>query len=287
MRVAGLLFGQEGAGSFVQAGARGMRLAARKAGCALELVHCDEIAVAQRVVALEALARSAPDLIIVHGGQGVVPLEQVASRWPHQRFVLAQGSFRAPNVACYRVLLEQAAYLAGALAAWSTRTGVIAHLSGEPVGPGRKGEAAFRLGALQAAPEVRVLSHFCGHQHDAALARAAVLAQAHQGADIVFTMLGQGRDGAIAACRAAGLRQIGDGIDWCAVDPELFMASAFADSAWCGQQAIQDAMQGRFAPLAPRTAGLEQPEVCRLILHADTPAHLRERMGTVQVPAGL
>ena len=46
-----------------------------------------------------------------------------------------------PNLASYEVLQEQSAYLGGVLAALTTRTGVVGHMSGIRVRPGLKGRA--------------------------------------------------------------------------------------------------------------------------------------------------
>lgn len=284
MRVAGLLFGAAGAGSFVTSGVRGLQKAADDFGCTLELTFCDSNDSQERAHVLNTIATSQPDLVIVHGGQGVAPLSRIAPNWTGQRFALTQGFHAASNVTCYEVLLEEPAFLAGAFAAWSSQTGIIGHLSGERVGPGLKGEAAFRAGALAALPDVSVLSHFCGHQHDAALAHEAVLDHAKNGADIIFTMLGEGRTGAIDACRGTQTQLIGDGIDWCELYPEVFMASVFADSAWCSYRAVQNAAEGRFLPMQSEQIGLENPEVCRLIARSDTPAWILDGLASLSIP---
>jgi len=284
MRVAGFLFGGVGAGSFVTSGVRGLQNAAKDFGCTLELSFCESNDSEDRSHALNAIATTHPDLIVVHGGQGVEPLTRIAPNWPGQRFAITQGFYAAPNVACYEVLLEEPAFLAGALAAWSSQTGMIGHLSGECVGPGLKGEAAFRAGALAALPDVSVLSHFCGHQHDAKLAHEAVLVHAKKGVDIVFTMLGEGRAGAIDACRGTRVQLIGDGIDWCELRPDVFVASVFADSAWCSYRAVKNAAEGRFTPIQPERVGLENPEVCRLITRPDTPVWIQEGIASLSIP---
>ncbi|MNT01539.1 Purine-binding protein precursor [compost metagenome] len=189
-----------------------------------------------------------------------------AARHPGQRFVITQGSALSANIASYEVLQEQSAFLAGVPAALTSQTGVVAHLSGEKVRPGLKGRAAFVHGVRSAVPGLPVLSTFCGHQHDPALAAATVEAQARAGADIVFAMIDGGRDGAIAACRATGVRQIGNVLDWTARHPDVFLASAIADSGLCVQRAIDDYVRGQVAWGTVRTFGLEVPEAVRLAL---------------------
>jgi basic membrane protein A len=190
----------------------------------------------------------------------------VAHAFPHTQFAITQGSFLAPNVACYEVLQEQSAFLAGVLAASITRSGVVAHMSGEKVRPGLKGRAAFADGVHYHNPAVKLVTLFCGNQHDPELAYRVVTAQANAGADVLFAMIDGGRDGAIRACRERGLLQIGNVMDWTAVDPAMFIASAIADSGHCIGLAVADFLAHRLGLGHKRTIGLENPRCVRLAM---------------------
>lgn len=264
-RIRVVLFGPQGRGSFNEAGHAGA-LRARAAGHDVEIAWIEDPSPQARTQALLALCDTRPDLIVAHGGQGDIPVAAAAARHPAQRFVITQGSALSANIASYEVLQEQSAFLAGVLAALTSRTGVVAHLSGEKVRPGLKGRAAFVHGVRSAVPGLPVLTTFCGYQHDPALAAATVQAQARAGADTVFAMIDGGRDGAIAACRAAGVRQIGNVLDWTARHPDVFIASAIADSGLCVERAIGDYVHGRVAWGAVRALGLEVPAAVRLAL---------------------
>jgi basic membrane protein A len=269
MKVAGLLFGAPNAGSFVTLGARGFARAARNLPIELDLVWVAEKTEAERQAILASVAAASPDLIVLHGAQGEAIARTVARRHPTTLFAVSQGGVAGePNLASYEVLLEQAAFLAGALAGKITGTGMVGHLSGERVRAGLKGRAAFAAGLAHGAAGARLLSSFCGDQHDASLAYAFAGAQADAGVDLIFTMLGQGREGAIRACRERGLRQIGDGADWCAQDPEVFVASAVADAGWGVYRAIADVVERRFEAGRVVSVGLDSPAVCRLSMAA-------------------
>lgn len=279
--MAGLLFGPPNSGSFVDAGIRGLTRAKCLLHCSVDLHFCTDVLPAARIELLDRIARTQPDLIVVHGGQGDEPVAAVAPRHSCIRFAVSQGSVTGPNIASYEVRLEQAAFLAGALAAWSSRTRTIAHLSGERVTPGLKGRDAYAAGAAHADSQVVVLSTFCGFQHDAAVARRCANAHAAAGADILFTMLGAGRAGAIASCRQSGMRQIGDGVDWCAREPGVFIASAVADSAWGCFQAVADFAAGEFPDGMRKSVGLDRPELCRLAVGADIDGSVLERIAAL------
>ena len=230
-RIAVVLFGPEGRGSFNEAGLGGVARA-RAAGHA---VHVHGIAPREdgaRADALGALCDRGVDLVGAHGGQGDAPVAAIASRFPDVRFAITQGSVVAPNVATYEVLQEHSAFLAGVLAALASRTRVVAHLSGERVKPGLKGRAAFAHGVRAAAPDCRFVTHFCGNQHDPALGEATLRALHAEGADVVFAMIDGGREGVSRACRELGVRQIGNVLDWVARDPAVFAPSPTRAAAW-------------------------------------------------------
>lgn len=284
-RIVAVFFGKPGAGGFNAAGVAGLARAAARHGLAPETVWEPEPA--QRAGTIADAAMRA-DLVIAHGGQGEAGVRAVAQRFPRVAFAVTQGRIGGPNIACFEVLQEQSAFLAGAMAGWWMKGAVAAHLSGERVPPGLRGRAGFAAGLLHARPDCMLLTGFCGDQHDPGLAEAWTRAQARAGAEVQFAMLDGGRPGAIAGCKAAGIRAIGNVRDWTRED-EVFLASAIADNAVTIEAAIAAFLSGRFED---RRIGLEDPAV-RLALSKDvTPAlaaraaALREAVlgGQVAVP---
>jgi len=240
------------------------------------------------VAALHELAAAGPDLVIAHGGQNNEACAEVAPRHPRVRFVVTQGAVTGANLASYDILQEESAYLAGVLAASSTRTGVIGHMSGIRVRPGLKGRAAYAAGARAADPAVRLLTNFSGQQDDNALSRRVALAQIDAGADVIFTMLNAGRTGAIEACRERGVRQIGNVIDWVRTDPRIFIGSATADVGMGVFEAVRDLRARTFPAGSVRRIGLSTPGAVGLTLAPDVPPGIRERIAatTERIAAG-
>lgn len=276
-RVAGVLFGPPGQGSFNEAGVRAFD-ALRAEGVALAVHWIAERDPQSRAEALARLCDVGLDLLIAHGGQADAPVGMIAARYPRMRFAISQGSIITPNVACYEVLQEHSALLAGVLAAVLTRTGTVAHLSGDRVKPGLKGRAAYVQGAALADPTVRVLTGFCGNQHDPDLAARCVDLYAAEGADVLFAMIDGGRPGAIAACRRHGVAQIGNVLDWTARAPDVFIASALADSGWGIRRAVHDYNAGQLRCGTVTTVGLDDPAVVSLKLAERVPAAARARV---------
>jgi basic membrane protein A and related proteins len=264
-RITVALFGPHGRGAFNEAGLTGA-LRARERGHEVDIRWIGPGTPEGRTESLRDLCRRGVDLLVAHGGQGDAPVQALHAEFPDTRFVITQGHFTAPNVACYEVLQEQSAFLAGVLAGLHSRTGVVGHLSGEVLRPGLKGQSAFAHGLRACGQPVQFLTQFCGEQHDPALAYAATLSMQREGADLVFAMLDGGRVGVNQACRERPIRQIGSVLDWVVREPDIFVASAVADSGRCVTEAIDDFASGRLRPGTRRRFGLEDSSCVRLVL---------------------
>ncbi len=276
-----VFFGRPGAGAFNAAGVAGLARASARLGVAVDTIWSPDPA--RRIDVLREAAEAAA-LVIAHGGQGEAPVAAVAPDCPGTRFAVTQGRIAGPNIACFEVLQEHSAFLAGALAGWWAQGRPVAHLSGEPVPPGLRGRAAFVAGVEHAAPGTRVLTGFCGNQHDPALAERWTEAQCAAGAVLQFAMLDGGRPGAMAALRRHGARAIGNVHDWTLEDP-AFLASAVADNGWC----IDAALAAHLADdWRDARIGAEQPAAVRLALAPDVPPALAARCAALaeQIAAG-
>lgn len=126
-------------------------------------------------------------------------------------------------------------------------------------------------GVRAANSSAQVVTGFCGNQDDPELAARWIEAEAKAGADIVFTMLNYGRSGAIAACRSAGIKQIGNIRDWCAEEPDVFLGSALSRHGWSIRAWTADLLAGRLEPGRNLHPGLEEPAAVGLSLGASVP----------------
>jgi basic membrane protein A len=281
-RIHVVLFGPEGRGGFNQSGLAGAERARAKFG-KLTVHWCLPADAEGRAAFLRAVCAGGANLCIAHGGQGDAPVALVAHEFAATQFAITQGNFLAPNVACYEVLQEHSAFLAGVLAASISRSGVVAHMSGEKVRPGLKGRAAFAAGVRHHNPKVKLLTVFCGNQHDPDLAHRVVSAQADAGADVLFAMIDGGREGAIRACKERGMLQIGNVMDWTTVVPDVFIASAIADSGHCIELAVHDYLAGHLGVGRKQTIGLEDESCVRLAMAPEVSDAARRSVQITQV----
>ena len=291
--VAGLFAGRIDDRGFMQAGYEGLVQA--RDSLAVEIAFTQGIQPQKDLLAaaLRDLAQKGPAIVIAHGGQNNEAAKLVAAEFPDVNFAVTQGNATGANLASYEVLQEQSAFLAGALAALTTKTGVVGHMSGIRVTPGLKGRAGFLHGVAHINPAVRVLTNFSGNQDDNALSHKVAKAMIDQKADVIFTMLNAGREGAIVACREGGIKQIGNVGDWVKRVPDVFIASAFADVGRAVFMAAQDAARGTFKGQTLRQIGVEEADAVRLIIADWVAMPVRDRIaaltkdiasGAVKVP---
>jgi len=277
-KIAALFAGRIDDGGFMEAGYGGLVAARDKLG--VDIVWKDQVRPERDLLAaaLRELAKDGPALVIAHGGQNNEAARLVAAEFPATRFVVTQGNVTGPNLASYEVLQEESAFLAGALAGWATTTGTVAHMSGIRVVPGLKGRAAFAHGVAHANPSARVLTNFSGNQDDNALSKRIASAMIEAKADIIFTMLNAGRTGAIEACRERGAKQIGNVRDWVTMMPDVFIASAVADSGVAVLRAVEDFVRGSLVADAIEKIGLARPDAVRLTMRPALSEDIRRRV---------
>jgi basic membrane protein A and related proteins len=277
-KIAALFAGRIDDAGFMEAGYRGLVAARDKLG--VDITWRDQVRPEQDLLAaaLRDLAKDGPALVVAHGGQNNDAAKAEAAEFPRTTFVVTQGNVTGSNLASYEVLQEESAFLAGALAGWATMTGSVGHMSGIRVGPGLKGRAAFAHGIAHANPSVRLLTNFSGNQDDAALSRRVAAAMIDAKADIIFTMLNAGRIGAIEACRERGAKQIGNVGDWVAAMPDVFIASAVADSGVAVLRAVEDFVRGKMVTDAVQKIGLSRPEAVRLTMSPALDEDIRGRI---------
>jgi basic membrane protein A and related proteins len=286
LAVNAILVGHRNDRGFVQAGYEGLLRAKDELGLELTVSehHAHDATALEAEVA--AAARSAA-AVIVHGSRADAAIEANAAKFPGVRFFSAGGYAEEKNVWNYALLHYQAAFLAGVIAARLTTTGIVGHLSGVPIAPGKRGRAAYAHGVRFADPKVRVVTGFCGNQDQPELARKWTEGEIAEGVDVIFTMLNFGRIGAIEACRAAGVKQIGNISDWPRIEPDVFVASAIADHGWSIRRWLQDLVAGKLEAGINIHAGLESPDAVRLALGGEAEKHADEiRQLAARIVAG-
>jgi basic membrane lipoprotein Med (substrate-binding protein (PBP1-ABC) superfamily) len=226
---------------------------------------------------LEQLSRLDPDVVLV--GTIQTDVDAVAPDHPDVQYVVFDQVSELPNVTSVVSLDEQGAYLAGAAAALTSRTGVVGFVGGvrgELIG---RFEAGFTAGARSVRPDVDVLVEYLSRPPDyegfvdVAGGERAATAMYGRGADVVFAAAGQSGLGVFEA--AADLSGGAHGHLWAigvdsdqhesvygllgAVEPERWQRHILTSVIKAQDETVygllQDADEGRLES-GPREVGL-------------------------------
>jgi basic membrane protein A len=121
---------------------------------------------------------------------------------------------------------EEGSFLAGALAAMTTKTKTVAFLGGIDIPLLRKFEAGFAAGAREIDPNVKVLVKYVGSFDDVASGKELAGVQFDQGADIIYVAAGKAGLGAIDQVkRRSGAFVIGVDSDQDGIAPGKILTS--------------------------------------------------------------
>ncbi len=131
-------------------------------------------------------------------------VQEVAERYTKRHFSIIDAVVDMPNVTSVTFKEEEGSFLAGALAAMTTKTKTIAFLGGIDIPLLRKFEAGFAAGAREIDPEVKVLVKYVGSFDDVASGKELAGVQFDQGADIIYVAAGKAGLGAIDQVKRRG-----------------------------------------------------------------------------------
>lgn len=228
---------------------------------------------------LKELAKDKPDLIIAVGGQNDGPVSTVSKEFPDTQFAVIQGSVHDDNLSSYNVKQEESAYLAGALAGLMTKTDIVGHISGTTQKSGQYARSAFFQGVRHTNPDAQLLSDFTGDMDDVGINKIATQKQIDSGADYIFVMLNEGREGADEAIKNSGknVREIGNVIDW-TQENQQYIASAVADPSVAVFEAASDIVNDKFRKNTIHEIGIEDSEVVGLAIGKDVPEDVKEQI---------
>jgi basic membrane protein A len=276
--IAAMFPGRIDDGGFVEAGYLGLVRAGKELGIAVKHVADVPLEHERMLAALRELAATKATLVIGFGEATSEAVQRAAWEFPDQLFVTIQGTLTRPNLATYAIQPEQSAWLAGALAGMLTKSDTVGHIAGARNIPAQHMRAGFFAGLKNVRPQARFLSTFTGSDDDAALAQRVTLGQIDAGADLVFAMLDAGQSGAVAACRARNVSQIGGVRDWVAAMPDAFVASAVANPGYAIYIAARDLRDNLLKGEIVKRFGLHYPEAVRLALAASVPGGAQARL---------
>lgn len=131
-------------------------------------------------------------------------LSEVAPQYPDKYFAIIDAVVEGDNIVSYVFREHEGSFLAGALAAFMTQTGVIGFVGGIRVPPVMRYEVGYVAGARSVNPDIQILIAYADDFEDPALGKELSLAQYNNNADIVLAAAGRTGIGTFDAATELG-----------------------------------------------------------------------------------
>ncbi len=143
---------------------------------------------------LRAFAMADYDLIIGVGFAQKEPIQKVAAQFRDRHFAIVDAQVEAPNVRSLMFQEHEGAYVIGAIAAMTSKTGKIGFVGGMDIPLIRRFEMGYEAGAKKINPQIAVLANFVGVTSEAwnnpPKGKELAISQYEAEADIIFAAAG-------------------------------------------------------------------------------------------------
>jgi len=186
------------------------------------------------------------DLIVAVGYSNAASINEVAARYPEQRFALVDYAGEGDNVwsAIYREY--EGDFVVGVLAALVTQTRIVGFMGGGVTPVVRRIELGFAQGVKNVDPSISFISDYVGEFDDPV--KGALLAETQYmlGADIIYQVAGRCGLGAIDTAKNFGKWIISTGGDHSYLAPKAVLTSRIKNVGRPVIDVIEDVLQDKF-----------------------------------------
>lgn len=163
---------------------RGLQEVQEKLGA--EIQYTENVEASDFEEVFRGYAEMGFDLVIGHGFQFGDAAKAVATQYPDTFFAVTSSDVnQAPNVAGLQNLNNEQGFLAGALAAMETKSGIVGCVGGMEIPSITAYVEGFKQGVAYVNPDVKVLANYTGDFKDVAAAKQMAEAMIKEGADII------------------------------------------------------------------------------------------------------
>src|SRR5258708_32072783 len=143
---------------------------------------------------LRAFAQKDFDLMIGIGFAQKEAIKKVAAQFPQKHFAIVDAQVDAPNVCSLLFEEHEGAYLVGAIAALTSKTGKVGFVGGMDIPLIRRFEMGYEAGAKKINPQIGVVANYVGvtseDWNDPPKGKELAMSQYEAGADVIFAAAG-------------------------------------------------------------------------------------------------
>ena len=234
--------------SFNASAYEGATAAKKKLGIYLKYVEASDDNAFEPL--MRAFAQKDFDLIIGIGFAQKEAIQKVAAQFPQKHFAIVDAQVEAPNVRSLMFEEHEGAYIIGAIAALTSKTGKVGFVGGMDVPLIRRFEMGYEAGSKKINPQITVLANFCGVTSEAwnnpPKGKELALAQYDSGADVVFAAAGASGIGVFDAAEERKKFAVGvdSNQDW--VKPGFILTSMLKRVDLAVFNVIQESQSAKF-----------------------------------------
>ena len=213
-------------GSFNQSAWEGLQRAGEAFGC--EVKYIESKGDADYVPNIESFLDEDYDLIVCVGYMMADAVRDAAELYPDQKFAIIDDASNADldNVTCMMFEQEQASYLVGLAAGYTTESNIVGFVTGAANETMNSFGYGYCAGVLDANPDATILQYNANNFGDASGGKTAVNTMVTKGADVVFHAAGGTGIGVIDGCKENKIWAIGVDSDQSVVAPDTILTSA-------------------------------------------------------------
>lgn len=189
------------------------------------------------------------DLIICVGNEFSDAALNVAPSFPNVKFAVVNGNDALePNVGAYRFNTPETGFLAGALAAMYSESGIVGEVGGTTQPNIQDAVKGFEAGAKYINPNIEVLTGYTETLTDVAKGKEMGMAFIEQGADVLSSVANSSSLGVIDAASENGIKYIGYNSDQYEVAPDTVMISVVQSNQFMIRAIVESVVSGSFSP---------------------------------------
>jgi basic membrane protein A and related proteins len=190
----------------------GLQQAEKELGAQVKFVESKQNA--DYVANLTKFAEAKYDVIFAVGFLMQDALREVAGKFPKVKFAIIDGDAPAlSNCVAYKFREEEGSFLAGALAASMSKSGVLGFVGGMEMPLIKKFEYGYQAGAYTIKPNIQTRVAYVGDFNDSQKGMELALSQMGMQADIVYHAAGKAGIGVIKAAQTKGEGFYAIGVD--------------------------------------------------------------------------
>ncbi len=207
---------------------------------------------AQREQGLRRLASRGFSPIVAVGFNMASAVEKVATEFPDIQFTILDSVVDKPNIQSIVFKEHEGSFLVGAIAAKTSKTGVVGFVGGMDIPLIRKFECGYEQGVKYANPNAKVLLNMTGSTPaafaDPAKGSELAKSQFSQGADVIYAAAGGTGLGVYQAAKDAGKFAIGVDSNQNHVQPGTMLTSMVKRVGVAAKDSWIESMEGTWKP---------------------------------------